>query len=464
MSEPLLIPKLGNTVEDVTIIEWMVEDGAQVSKGQEVLEIETDKSTFAVEATADGYIHFAPFDTGDVVPVFTVVAVIGEKEDVFPSQEPEPQAEEAAPAVEEETPASEPEGVAPAATPAATASDEGRLAVSPRARHLAEKKGVDLSQVTPSGPGGRIIERDVIAYLEQRPAVTPVARKMAEDAGLDVERLTGTGIGGRITKKDVEAALAARAAEPAHDVPAAMPAAPAPLPEGDVLERKPLTGIRKIIAQRMGESVHTTARVTLVMEADVTEFVAMRQRLKAQVAEEWGFAPGYNDLLGFIVARLLRQYPFMNARLTPDAIEYMAHVNLGMAVDTDRGLVVPNIKDADKKSLREFGAEFRELVKQARSGRISPDHLTGGTFTITSLGAFDVDAFTPVINMPEAAILGVGRIAPKPVVKDGEIVIREMMTLSLVFDHRLVDGAPAARFQREIKRYLEDPYLILALA
>jgi pyruvate dehydrogenase E2 component (dihydrolipoamide acetyltransferase) len=342
------------------------------------------------------------------------------------------------------------------------------LAVSPRARALAEKKGVDLSQVTPTGPDGRIIERDVLAYLEQRPAVTPVARKMAEDAGLDVGELTGTGIGGRITKKDVEAALAARTPEPAHDVPAVVPAtpaaAPASLPEGDVLERKPLTGIRKIIAQRMGESVHTTARVTLVMEADVTEFVAMRQRLKAQVAEEWGFAPGYNDLLAFVVARLLRQYPFMNARLTPDAIEYMARVNLGMAVDTERGLVVPNIKDADRKSLREFGAEFRELAKQARSGRISPDHLTGGTFTITSLGAFDVDAFTPVINMPEAAILGVGRIAPKPVVKDGEIVIREMMTLSLVFDHRLVDGAPAARFQREIKRYLEDPYLILALA
>ncbi len=454
MSEPLLIPKLGNTVEDVTLIEWMVEDGAQVTKGQEVLEIETDKSTFAVEASADGYIHFGPFDTGDVVPVFTVVAVIGEKDDVFPS-------EESAAPVAEEAPAAPELTVAPAA---ATESADGRLAVSPRARHLAEKKGVDLTQVTPTGPEGRIIERDVLAYLEQRPAITPVARKMAEDAGLDVASLSGTGLGGRITRKDVEAAIAARAPEPAHDAPAAMPAAPAPLPAGDVLERKPLTGIRKIIAQRMGESVHTTARVTLVMEADVTEFVAMRQRLKAQVAEEWGFAPGYNDLLGFIVARLLRQFPYMNARLTPDAIEIMARVNLGMAVDTDRGLVVPNIKDADKKSLREFGAEFRELVQQARSGRISPDHLTGGAFTITSLGAFDVDAFTPVINMPEAAILGVGRIAPKPVVKDGEIVVREMMTLSLVFDHRLVDGAPAARFQREIKRYLEEPYLILALA
>ena len=459
MSEPLLIPKLGNSVEDVTIIEWMVEDGAQVTKGQEVLEIETDKSTFAIEATANGHIHLGPFDSGDVVAVFTTVAVIGAENDVFSGDEPAAPAAEAAPPIEEAT-AAPAEVVAPVATESASE----RLAISPRARSLAGKKGVDPAKLTPTGPDGRIIERDVQAYLDQRPAVTPVARKMAEKAGLDVGDLTGTGIGGRITKKDVEAALAARAPEPVHDVPAAMPAAPAPLPEGDVLESKPLSGIRKIIAQRMGESVHTTARVTLVMEADVTEFVAMRAKLKAQVAEEWGFAPGYNDLLAFVVARLLRQYPFMNARLTPDAIEYMAKVNLGMAVDTDRGLVVPNIKDADKKGLREFGSEFRDLAKQARSGRISPDHLTGGTFTITSLGAFDVDAFTPVINMPEAAILGVGRIAPKPVVKDGQIVVREMMTLSLVFDHRLVDGAPAARFQREVKRYLEEPYLILALA
>jgi len=446
MPESLLIPKLGNSVEDVTLIEWLVEDGAQVSKGQEVLEIETDKSTFAIEATASGVIHLGPFDRGDVVPVFTVVAVIGQKDDVFASDAPN-RAEEAA--ATGQKPASV--GVAPAAPE--------RLAISPRARHLAEKQGVDLAQVAATGPAGRIIERDVIAWLAQRPAITPVARKMAEEAGLNVSDLTGTGIGGRITKKDVEAALATRAPEPVHDAPTT----PAPLPEGDVLERKPLTGIRKIIAQRMGESVHATARVTLVMEADVTEFATMRAKLKAQVAEEWGFAPGYNDLLAFIVARALRQYPFMNARLTPDAIEYMARVNLGMAVDTDRGLVVPNIKDADKKSLREFGAEFRELAQQARSGRISPDHLTGGTFTITSLGAFDVDAFTPVINMPEAAILGVGRIAPKPVVRAGEIVIRQMMTLSLVFDHRLVDGAPAARFQRALKRYLEEPYLIFTL-
>ncbi len=220
--------------------------------------------------------------------------------------------------------------------------------------------------------------------------------------------------------------------------------------------------MRGIIAERMGTSVHTTARVTLVSEIDASEFVVMRQRLKASVAEEWGFAPGYNDLLAVIVAKALRKFPYMNARLAEDAIEYLAHVNLGMAIDTERGLLVPNIKDADTKSLRQFGAEFRELIGQARTGRVQPDALTDGTFTITSLGTFDIDAFTPVINLPEAAILGVGRIQPKAVVVDGEIVARDMWTLSLVFDHRLVDGAPAARFLQYIKQVIEEPYLLLS--
>ncbi len=455
MAEQVLIPKLGNTVEDVTIVEWLVEDGSRVSKGQEILEIETDKATFTVESPADGYLHVGPFGSGDVVPVFTLVAVVGAKDDVFPAVgEGGREAEEVA----ELPPRGEERESAP------KEREEARVRISPRARRLAEEKGVDVAELTPTGPEGRIIERDVLDYLERRPRITPVARKMAEEAGLDIERLVGSGVGGRITKKDVEQALEAARTVPEPSGPEIELPAETVVAEGeDVSRREPLKGIRKIIAERMGLSVNTTARVTLVMEVDATEFVAMRNRLKERVAEEWGFAPGYNDLLVFIVSRVLRQFPYMNARLAPDAIEYMAHVNVGIAVDTERGLVVPNIKDADRKSLREIGEEFRDLAQQARSGRISPDHLKGGTFTITSLGAFDVDAFTPVINLPEAAILGVGRIAPKPVVRGGEIVPRQMMTLSLVFDHRLVDGAPAARFQRAIKRYIEEPYLLFTV-
>ena len=323
---------------------------------------------------------------------------------------------------------------------------------SPRARKLAAEKKVDLDQVSPTGYGGmRVAERDVVAYLNQMPKATPVAQRMAADTGVDLRALTGTGSGGRIVKEDVT-----RAVPNVVNVDRATI-----LSAAEVIERIPLKGVRGIIAERMGKSVHTTARVTLVMEVDATEFVSARERLKSKVSEAWGFAPGYNDLLAKIVAAALRRFPYMNARLAPDAIEVMSHVNIGMAVDTERGLLVPVIHDVDQKNLRQFGEEFRSLAEKARNGRSLPDDLSGGTFTITSLGTYEVDAFTPVINLPEAAILGVGRIAPKPLALGDQVVIRKMWTLSLVFDHRLVDGAPAARFLQHIKELIEEPYLLL---
>jgi pyruvate dehydrogenase E2 component (dihydrolipoamide acetyltransferase) len=342
---------------------------------------------------------------------------------------------------------------------AAVNDEPERLIVSPRARKLADEKNVDLQRVIPTGGNGiRIVERDVIAYLSQVPKASPLAQKVALGAGIDLEGLKGSGPGGRIMRTDVEQSLRL-APVPATPAPAQLPS----LPESDVLERQPLTGIRGIIAERMGASVHTTARVTLVMEVDATEFVAMRERIKARVAEEWGFAPGYNDLLAKIVAAALHKFPYMNARMTSQAVEYLKPINLGMAVDTERGLVVPVIRNADQKSLRQFGQEFRDLAERARNRKLLPDDLTGGTFTITSLGAYGVDAFTPVINLPEAAILGVGRIAQKVVPRDNQPVIRTMCTLSLVFDHRLVDGAPAARFLSYIRDLVEEPYLLVSV-
>jgi pyruvate dehydrogenase E2 component (dihydrolipoamide acetyltransferase) len=449
MSEEFFIPKLGQTVEEVTLIKWLVEDGAQVKQGQEILEVETDKAVFPVEAIANGYLHIGPYKEGDVVPVLEVVAIIGKAEDKFEVKGEAPPKAEQVPA---ETPSTAPAPQAQASIK--EAEEEGRIFASPRARKLAGEKGVNLARVTPTGGGGvRVAERDVLSYLHSRPKATPVAQKIAAEAGLDWGELAGTGPGGKITKEDVERAVA----------PIAPPPGPPPArPEVEILERIPLKGVRGIIAERMATSVHTSARVTLMMEVDATHFVDMRERLKARVTEDWGFAPGYNDLLAKIVATALRKFPAMNARLAADAIEVLAAVNMGMAVDTERGLLVPVIRNADQKSLRQFGAEFRQLAEGARTGRISPDNLTGGTFTITNLGMYDVDAFTPVINLPEAAILGVGRIAEKAVVRDGAIVARHMWTLSLVFDHRLVDGAPAARFLQYIKDLIEEPYLWVA--
>jgi pyruvate dehydrogenase E2 component (dihydrolipoamide acetyltransferase) len=312
-----------------------------------------------------------------------------------------------------------------------------------RAREL----GVELREVAGSGPRGRIVERDVLAYQATRPRATPTAAKAAEAWGVDLTAVQGSGVSGRIMKADVVAA-----------VPEGRPPV-----EKAAVDVVPLSGLRRIIAERMAASARATARVTLVTEVDATALVEARERLKADVTEAWGFAPGYNDLLGLATARALREYPYMNARLSDDgeAIERVDEVNLGLAVDTERGLLVPVIRNADRKGLRAFGSEFRALARRAQEGKSLPDDLSGGTFTVTNLGMYEVDAFTPVINLLEAAILGVGRIQARAVVVEGEVTVRQMLTLSLAFDHRLVDGAPAARFLQRVKQLVENPYLLL---
>jgi pyruvate dehydrogenase E2 component (dihydrolipoamide acetyltransferase) len=445
----LFIPKLGQTVEEVTLVGWLVPDGSKVDFGDPVLDVETDKAVFPVEANGKGYIHFGPHKEGDVVAVLTVVATIGKQDEGFIPSQAEPTSPVEASAV--------PSEIAPIASRQPSQVETGQEPfASPRARKLATAKGVDLAQVIPTGYAGeRVVERDVTAYLSHVAKVSPVAQKMAAEAGIDTHEIEGSGYRGRVVKEDVQRAIGGR--EIAY--------APATflLPEMEVVERLPLKGVRAIIADRMGASVHTTARVTLMMEVDATEFVAARTRLKERVTEEWGFAPAYNDLLAKVASMALRKFPNVNARLAPDAVEILAHVNIGLAVDTERGLLVPVLRDVDQKNLRQIGEGYRQLVDRARQGRSLPDDLSGGTFTLTNLGMFEVDAFTPVINLPEAAILGVGRIAPKPIARDNRVEIRQMWTLSLVFDHRLVDGAPAARFLQYIKQLIEEPYLLLTI-
>jgi pyruvate dehydrogenase E2 component (dihydrolipoamide acetyltransferase) len=461
MAEEFFIPQLGQTVEQVTLVKWLVSDGDKVAQGQEVCEVETDKAIFPVEANAKGIFHMGPFNEGDVLPVLTVVGIIGKETDKFEAGggkgvgEPATGEQGAVSSVQEVPP--------PTAQTHAPASTD--VFASPRARKLAAEKAVDLSQVAPTGYGGaRVAERDVVAYLAAAPKVTPVAQKMADAQGVDLRAVIGTGPGGKIVKEDVmRIAQGSERTIRGIEKPAVAGGVPAgALPE--VIERIPLKGVRAIIAERMGNSVHTTARVSLFMDVDATELVNLRERLKAKVSADWGFAPAYNDLLAMIVASALEKFPYMNSRLASnaEAIEILAPINLGMAVDTERGLLVPVIRDANQKKLRQLGMEFREMSDRARKGRSLLDELSGGTFTLTNLGMYEVDAFTPVINLPEVAILGVGRIAPKAVPYHGEVAVRQMLTLSLVFDHRLVDGAPAARFLQYIKQVIEEPYLLIA--
>jgi pyruvate dehydrogenase E2 component (dihydrolipoamide acetyltransferase) len=450
MAEEVYIPKFGQTVEEVTLINWLVNDGDPVVHGQAVLEVETDKAVFSVEAAEKGFIHLGPFKAGDVLPVLTVVAVIGTQADVF--QGPAKTISEAG---AEQDPSMQKQVERQSVSPVQMARPTERIFSSPRARRLAREIGIDLASVQPSGGGGtRIRERDVAAAIPRVVRISPLAQRMAEDKQVDLRFVRGTGSHGEITRHDVEAAITGNASRMVSGMPGR---SERQLPDAEITERIPLKGVRGLIAERMAASVRSTARVTLLMDADATAFAALRESLKARYEASWGFAPAIHDMLARICAPVLRQFPYMNARLNGDVIERLTGIHIGIAVDTERGLVVPVMRDADQKSLHTIASEFRQRVEEARSGRILPEHLTGGTFTITNLGMYDVDGFTPVINLPEAAILGVGRIAPRVAAVDGEMAIRQMMTLSLAFDHRLVDGAPAARFLQAVKNLIEMP-------
>ncbi len=460
MSEDLFIPKLGQTVDQVVLISWLVEDGARVNFGDPVLEVETDKAVFNVEANAKGHIHFGPYEIGETLPVLTVVATIGKADEGFSPSATRVGSEE--PEVPEELAGAKPQGGGAPSVMAESAAETQSIAqrkvfASPRARKLAESKGVDLSLLTPSGGAGvRVVEQDVADYLQAAPKASPIAARLAQNVGLSLTEVHGSGPRGGITRRDVEAAIRERLASSSDVDRAQMPLAP--YTDAPVIERQPLRGVRRLIFNRMGASVHETARVTLVTEADANNLVRVREQFKIETSGLWGFTPGYNDMIGLLLARALVDFPYMNARLSEDgqAIEILKDVNLGVAVDTDRGLVVPVIKQADQMNLKSFGEKFRELVERAVSGRPQPEDLQGGSFTMTNLGGFEVDAFTPVINLPEAAILGLGRIYDKVVPFAGDIQIRKRVTLSLVFDHRLVDGAPAARFLQAIKHAIES--------
>jgi len=461
MITEVILPKLGQTMEEGAIVEWLKQEGDEVQRGEVIFTVESDKATLEAEAPARGFLRKILVPVGVTVPVLSVVALMTKTadEDISGSGAAAGAAAPVTPAAAS-TPLPPEEAEQAELEPSQVAA--GRQFVSPRARRLAREKGVDLARLIASGPGGRIVERDVTAYLETIPRTTPVARRLAEGAGLDLRAVAGSGPAGKVTKEDVEQALAARplpSAAPALVQPAAAAARP------QVTEPRAsqvLSGVRAVIARRMAESHQTTAPVTLTTEADATQLVEVRERLKASLAESLGFNIGYNDLLVKLVARALVDFPYMNARLNGDTLQELRDIHVALAVDTDRGLLVPVIREADRKGLADIAREIRDVVARAREGKALPDELTGSTFTVTNLGMHDIDGFTPIINLPEAAILGVGRIKAQPAVVDGQIAIRQMMWLSLTFDHRIVDGAPAARFLQRIKQLVEEPFLLLS--
>ena len=298
----------------------------------------------------------------------------------------------------------------------------------------------------------------------RRVRISPLARRLAEDHGVDVSGLEGSGPEGRIIEADVRAALEQLAA--ARGASSLVPPAPAPLLATPVTASDfggrlvPISPVRRVTAQRLAASAQAVARVTLTAEADASRLVDWRSRLKSRPEREP--RPTYADLIVFLLARLLPEHPYLNARFEADAIRLLDQINIGLAVDTDRGLLVPVLREADKKDLPTLVQEAARLVEKTRAGRATPEDLSGGTFTVTNLGMYAVDTFTPIINLPECAILGLGQIALKPSVYRNEIVARHILPLSLTFDHRLVDGAAAARFLQGLKNLIEEPLLLFS--
>lgn len=444
MATAVIIPKLGNTVETCILVEWKKATGEAVQEGEPICDVETDKAVMEVVSPASGTLLAQFFQPGDDVPVLTTIGAIGQLGEDVNALRPA-SATAVAPA-----PVAAPTPAVATAAPPQPAAPVG--AISPRAKRLAEREQVDTSGLVGSGPHGRIIERDVLAALAAQPKLSPVARAKVAEGGFAVPA-QGSGPGGRVMARDLQPVAAAQP-------PAAAEAKVAPEDEVEVI---PVKGVRKVIAERMLASLQTTAQLTLNASADARSLLEYRQRLKAS-GEELGLrGVTLNDLLLFAVSRTLPHHPDLNALFDGNSISRYRNVHLAVAVDTPRGLVVPVIRNAHRLSLKEVSQQAKQLAEAAISGRIAPDLLTGGTFTVTNLGALGVESFTPVLNPPQVAILGVGNINLKPVDINGEVQFIPHLGLSLTINHQVVDGAPAARFLQALARALADFALILAL-
>ncbi|WP_028582603.1 dihydrolipoamide acetyltransferase family protein [Desulfogranum japonicum] len=447
MATDILMPKWGLTMKEGKLSKWLKNEGDTVQAGEPIFEVETDKITNVVEATSDGVLFQIVVPAGETVAVKTVVGVLAAA-----GETPDKKEQTAAPSSKTEV-ASQGGQEASDTTP-----KEGFVLASPIARRLAKEQGIDLHDVTGTGPNGRVTEKDILSYTPPPDEyagfnAAPQAIALAKKSGIDLSEITGTGEGGKILKVDVLRAM--QPAYSADDKGSAGAAAP---------EILPFSGMRKIIADNMMASLHNMAQLTAFVECDVTEMTAFRDRVRAKYAKNDAIPRvSYNDIIAVAVSRTLMKYPYMNSWLTDEGIVRHKQVNLGIAVALDEGLVVPHIKDAEKKSLTDLAVEIREVAGKARKGGLTMDELQGGTFTITNVSMLGVDGFTPIINPPEIGILGVGRAVQKPAVdKNGNIVSRTMMTLSLTFDHRVVDGAPAMNFLRALADCLEDPAMMLA--
>ncbi len=452
MAVPAIIPKLGNTVESCVIVEWKKAVGEAIAEGETLLDVETDKAVMEVLSPASGVVLAQLYSPGDLAPVLETIAVIGAPGEDWSALAP---GKADQPAEEPQVQVTAPPEAAAADAAAPSAQTAAAAPLSPRARGLARREGLDATGLAGSGPAGRIIERDVQAALASRPKVSPVAQARLAEGGFIAPK-RGSGPGGRVMTRDLQPVEAEKPAAKAETAPETRPA---PAEEVEVIK---LTGVRKVIAERMLASLQTTAQLTLNASADARGLQALRARFKGSDPAFGLQGITINDLILLAAARILPMHPDLNAHFQGDTLSRFAHVQLGMAVDTPAGLMVPVIRNADQLSLRQISAEAKRLAAACQTRRVAPDELRGGTFTVTNLGGLGVESFTPVLNPPEVAILGVGNINLKPVQAGQEVAFVPHIGLSLTINHQVVDGAPAARFLQALARSLAEIDLLLA--
>lgn len=404
------MPSLGHTMEKGKVIEWLKREGEAVAKGEPLLVVETDKVVTDVEAPVAGVVLKILVGPEEERPIGTTLALLGAL---------------------------------------------GETLSEADVRQLLEDEGGRVAVAAAPAVAATAVPRPTAPVREagERVKISPIARKLAEEFGLDPATLHGTGPGGRISKEDVLHAVEAAKAAP---TPAAAPAVPSGA-RLSVARTIPLSGIRGRVAERMFQSWNTIPRVTEVMHVDMSATVAFRDGMLGQWEQQYGRRISLNDMLTKAVALALRRHPRLNATLVQQEVRLHDHVNVGVAVNLDEGLIVPVLFNADHKDLGQIAHESHELAEKARAGRLQLADISDGTFTITNLGTTGVELFTPIINPPQVAILGVGMVQRRPVVVGDALAIRPSVYLCLVFDHRAVDGVPAANFLQEVQRLLSKP-------
>ena len=464
MAEIIIMPKLGFNMDEGKLVEWYKNEGDAVKKGEPLFSVETDKTNMDIEATGDGVVKALLINAGDKIPVTLPIAVVAGADEDASALIAQAKAELADGGVAVEA------GEAPAAAApakeepkkaAAPAAADGKRKITPRARRVAAENDLDLATADIVGTGweGGICEKDVLEYLaSNKVKISPVAKAMADAEGVDISVIKGTGANGKIMKSDIEAALAAKPAAAGAAVQEAQFSADGK----EILEEIPYAGVRKVIGDRLAQSKFTAPHLYFTQKVDLTELLKLRK----QVNDAQDKKTSVTDYIARATVIALQKYPEMNASLIGDKIVKYKSVNLGIAVASPTGLIVPNVKNAQNLSVVELSKASTPLFDKARAGKLAYDEYNGGTFTISNLGMFGIENFTAIINPPEVGILAISSTKDEPAVivnaaGEKEIAIRPMMNIQLTVDHRLIDGLLAAQFVTEIKKLLESPISLM---